>query len=130
MKTGILISYKELRKVNPRAARLAVLEYLSGSGHNIAEAARTFGINRPVVYDILRKEREGDLSDRSRAPKNQPRKTPAETEAKVLEVKNQTRLGAKRLSRHLKKYEELSVPYGTIRHILRRNREKIKYPHH
>jgi len=27
-----------------------------------------FGINRPVIYDILKKETEGDLSDRLKAP--------------------------------------------------------------
>jgi transposase-like protein len=40
-----------------------VLEYLESNGGNIAEAARVFGINRPVIYDILRKQREGDLRD-------------------------------------------------------------------
>jgi transposase len=61
-KTG-KINYKVLRKINPEAARLAVIEYLST---NISEAARIFGIQRTVVYDILKKEEEGDLEDRSR----------------------------------------------------------------
>ncbi len=86
-----------------------------------------FGINRTVVYDILKKEAEGDLSDRSKAPKHSPNKTSPETEDKVIEVKNKTRMGAKRLSRYLNKYENLIVPYGTIRHILRRNKSSINY---
>jgi DNA invertase Pin-like site-specific DNA recombinase len=53
-KTG-KINYKVLRKINPEAARLAVIEYLST---NISEAARIFGIQRTVVYDILKKEEE------------------------------------------------------------------------
>lgn len=69
-----MIDYKALRKVNPEAARLAVLEYLRGSGSSVAEAARVFDINRPVVYDILKKEKEGDLKDRSRSPKTSPTK--------------------------------------------------------
>jgi len=47
------IEYKELRKINPEAARLAVLEYLKTNNRNICEAARVFGINRPVIYDII-----------------------------------------------------------------------------
>ena len=59
------IDYKRLRQVNPEAARKAVLEYL-GTNYNISQAARLFGINRTVVYDILKKDREGDLKGRSR----------------------------------------------------------------
>ncbi len=109
------------------AARTAVLEYLKTNGGNIADCARTFGVNRPVVYDIIVKKAEGDLSDRSKAPKHSPNKTLSEIEDKVIEVKNKTRMGAKRLSRYLAKYEKLVVPYGTIRHILRRNKDRIKY---
>jgi len=119
------INYHVLRRINPEAARLAVMEYLSTNKGNISEAARTFGIQRTVVYDILKKKKEGDLKDRSRAPLHSPYKTPAAIEDKVVEVKNQTRLGAKRLSVYLQKYEEIKVPYGTIRHILRRNRSRL-----
>jgi transposase len=66
--------------VNPEAARLAVPEYLKTNGGNISDAARVFGISRSVVYDILKKQAEGDLRDRSRVPKHQPSKTPVEIE--------------------------------------------------
>jgi transposase len=72
MRPGARIDYKALRKIDLEAARQAVLEYLKTNGGNIADAARVFGINRPVVYDILKKQAEGDLRDRSRAPKHQP----------------------------------------------------------
>jgi len=127
MNPGPLINYKELRKVNPEAARMAILEYLKTNGRNIAQTARVFGIQRPVVYDILKKNKEGDLKDRPKIPKHQPNKTPAKTEDKVIEVKNKTHLGPKRLSRYLKKHEGILVPPGTIRHILARNKEKITY---
>ena len=55
MKAGPRIDYKALRKVSPETARLAVLEYLKTNGRNMSNAARVFGINRPVVYDILGK---------------------------------------------------------------------------
>jgi len=95
---GGKINYKVLRRINPEAARLAVIEYLKTNKGNISEAARVFGIQRTVVYDILKKEEEGDLRDQSRAPLRSPYKTPAEIEDRVVEAKNQTPLEAKRLS--------------------------------
>jgi transposase len=127
MNPGHRIDYKALRNVNPEAARLAVLEYLKTNEHNISDAARVFGINRSVVYDILKKQVEGDLKDRSRVPKHQPNRTPPETEQKVIEAKNKTHLGPKRLSLYLSKYEEVDVPAGTIRHILRRNKHLLTH---
>ena len=62
------INYKVLGKINPEVARLTVIEYLSTDKGNISEAVRTFGIQRTVVYDILKKKKEGDLKDGSRAP--------------------------------------------------------------
>jgi len=121
------IDYKRLRSINPVAARTAVLEYLKTENGNISATAKMFGINRTVIYDILKKETEGDLADRSKAPKHSPNKVSSEIEDKVIEVKNKTRYGPKRLSRYLKRYEDLLVPKGTIRHILRRNKERIKY---
>lgn len=126
MKTGARIDYKELRKINPEAARRAVLEYLGTNGGNITDTARIFGITRPVVYDILKKQAEGNLADRSRAPKSQPNKTPAEIEDKVIKAKNKTNYGPKRLSNHLADYEDIQISYGTIRHILRRNKHRIE----
>jgi hypothetical protein len=81
-----------------------------------------------VVYDILAKEQAGDLRDRSRAPKRQPKKTAAAIEDRVIAVKNKTHFGPERLSRYLKDYEELKVAVGTIRHILRRNKAWLEYP--
>jgi transposase-like protein len=122
----VTIDYKALRKVNAEAARKAVLEYLKTTG-NISKVAQLFGITRAVVYDILRKEREDNLRDRSRAPKRQPGKTAAAVEDKVIEIKNKTHLGPERLSRYLNKYEGMTVPVGTIRHILSRNRHRLQY---
>ncbi len=121
------IDYKELRRFNAEAARKAVLEYLKADA-SISQTARMFGITRAVVYDILNKAKEGDLRDRSRAPRHQPGKTPSAIEDKVVEVKNRTHLGPERLSRYLSEYGGITVPVGTIRHILRRNKGRLTYP--
>lgn len=69
MPKKIHIDYKSLRKISPEAARSAVLDYLSSNKGNIAECARVFGVTRITIYDILKKSRERDLKDRSKAPK-------------------------------------------------------------
>ena len=86
-----------------------------------------FGINRCVIYDILKKQTSGDLSDLPRTPKHQPNKTPATIEDKIIEVKNKTHLGPIRLSLYLVKYKQVEVAPGTIRHVIRRNRHQITY---
>ena len=86
------VDYKKLRKVNAEAARRAVKEYLKTNG-NISLAARLFGINRVVVYDIIKKDKEGDLRDRSRALRRQPKKTPVVIGDKVSERQNQGGFG-------------------------------------
>ncbi|MDP3758405.1 MAG: hypothetical protein Q8Q86_01690 [Candidatus Daviesbacteria bacterium] len=63
------INYKSLRKINPEAARTAVLDFLSSNKGNIAKTAKAFGIQRVTVYDILKKKQEDNLKDRSKAPK-------------------------------------------------------------
>ncbi|MCX7785766.1 MAG: helix-turn-helix domain-containing protein, partial [candidate division WOR-3 bacterium] len=124
MQTTTLINYKELRKIDPATARQAVIEFLQAS-NNITYTARAFNINRTVVYDIIAKYRQGNLKDRPKTPHHQPKKTLPQIEAKVVEIKIKTRLGPKRLSRYLSRYESINVPAGTIRHILRRHQEEI-----
>ena len=113
--------------MSPEAAREALLSYLGTNGENISDCASVFRVTRPIVYKALKKKLEGSLSDSSRTPLRQPKKTSADIEDRVIEVKNKTHFGPKRLSRHLKKHEGLTVPYGTIRHILRRNKKRLTY---
>jgi hypothetical protein len=103
------------------------VEHPKTNQHNIYDAARAFGINHSVVYDILKKQAGGDFKDHSQVPKHQHNKTPPEIEQKVIEVKNKTRLGRHRLSLYLCKCEEVDVPAGTIRQLLRRNRHLLTY---
>ncbi|MBP8591524.1 hypothetical protein KBI33_03645 [Candidatus Shapirobacteria bacterium] len=46
MNLGVMINYKSLRRVNPEAAGLVVLEYLDTNKGDIADVARTFGLNQ------------------------------------------------------------------------------------
>lgn len=58
-----------------------------------SDAARMFGINRCVVYPVLRKWAEGDLRDQPRTLRHQPNKIPADIEGKVVVANNKIRLG-------------------------------------
>jgi len=114
------MDYKNLRKIDPEAARLAVLSFLKEHAFNISKTASSFGINRTVVYDIISRSKTGNLTDRPRIPRYQPRKTSIEIEEKVIEARNATRFGPGKIAAYLKKHENISIPVGTIRHILRR----------
>jgi len=116
----IKTDYKQLRRINPEAARKAVLDYLKKNNHNISDAATAFSINRTVVYDILKRSTTGNLKDKSRVPKNQPKKTPQEIENIILKYKYKTQLNPKELAEHLKKHEGIDLSVGTIRHIINR----------
>lgn len=127
MKHTIHIPYKRLRQLNHEAARLAVLEYLDTNGGNKADTARVFGITRPVVYDILAKHRQGCLKDKSKAPKKVHNKTSGAIEALIVEIKNKTNYGPERISDYAQDYHQLKIASGTIRHVLRRNKDKLKH---
>ena len=122
-----MIDYKNLRSINPQAARQAVLDYLDSAGGNVSATARAFGIQRAVVYDIQRRARAGSLADRSFTPHRQPFKTPPAVENRVVAAKNRTGLGNRRLSRYLAG-RGLYVPASTIRNILARNRHRLDPP--
>ena len=126
--TSPVIDYKKLRRLDPEAARQAVLDYLRSVDGNVAATARAFAVQRSVIYDIQRRARDdGSLADRSRRPHRQPAKTPPRVESWVIAAKNRTGLGARRLSRYLAG-RGLSLPPSTIRNVLARNRHRVHPP--
>lgn len=114
-----LIDYKHLRKINPEAARTAVLEYLSSS-RNITATARAFGIQRLTVYDILKKHQTANLKDRSKAPGRVVNKTKPEIEQKIRKAVLKTEVRGKSLQKYLYEHYKIKIAYGTLRGILRR----------
>ena len=122
---SIKINYKKLRSINPEAARVAVLDYLTSNGGNIMDAAKTFGVQRNVIYSIKRKHEIGDLKDSSKAPKKIANKTNREIEEKIIEVRNSLGYKPKQLSYYLHRFYSLDIPVSTIRSILRRNKSRL-----
>jgi len=51
------IDYKKLRKIDPEAARRAVIGYLKTSGHHISRTGAVFGINRTNLLHYQKGQR-------------------------------------------------------------------------
>jgi transposase len=130
MKNGIHLSYNELRKVNPEAAREAIIQILDSAGDNVSEAARLLNTTRKTIYKAIKKKFLGNLSDESRAPKNVHNKTPAVIEDKIIELKGKSRFGPKRIKKLLLEEYGIKMSKDTIRNVIRRNRHKLKLKRH
>ena len=66
---GIHLDYKELREINPQAARRVILHVLQSVDGNIAEAARLLHTTRRTIYRTLKKDEEGSLDDQEKEDK-------------------------------------------------------------
>jgi transposase-like protein len=124
--TPLLLSYRELYKMNKEGAREKLIETYKRTG-SISETARLWGTSRNVVRKWLRRANEGDsLSDLSRRPKNSPRKTDDWVEVVVLYEKDKKNRGPMRLSSEIKKKYNISIHPNTVAKILKRNEAKTK----
>ena len=52
---------------------------------NISELARRFGVSRKTIYKWLNRD---DMDDRSRCPKNSPKRTPQAQEARIIAARD------------------------------------------
>ena len=125
MITGIELNYNELRKVNPEAARLAVVKIYE-QNQNKSETAKMFCTTRKTIRKCLAKYARGDLTDDSKAPHTMHNKTELHLENLVIEVKNKTNYGPERIHFELLDHYDTTLSKDTIKNILRRNRDKIK----
>lgn len=66
---GVQLSYHELRKISPEAARQAVCSVHTSVGGDINETARVLHTSRPTVYLALRKKQDRCLDDTSHKQK-------------------------------------------------------------
>jgi transposase InsO family protein len=98
--------------------RLLLVRRIRVEGWPVAHAAKAQGVSRQCAhrwvarYDV---EGEAGLHDRPSAPHVTPRRTPAEVEARVIELRRRERRGQDWLG------PELGVPPRTVSRILRRH---------
>lgn len=87
-------------------------------GMPVAHAAKTLGISRQCAHRwVARFDAEGDagLHDRLSRPHSTPTRTPAEVEARIVELRREHRRGQDWLG------PELGVPARTVSRVLRRH---------
>ena len=110
--------YHELREVSPEKARLLVRKVLYQNKGNVTKTAKILGISRNTV----RRARDGELKDMSRAPKNIPHKTPNHLENLIVHEAKRTGFRYTRLSRFLYDRYGIAISKNTVRAILKRNK--------
>src|SRR5688572_6036661 len=74
------------------------------AGLSVSEAARTYTLSRPTIYEWLaRYERDGvsGLEDRSRAPRTCPHRTDEWIEQRLIEERRKWRFGSKAILQRL-----------------------------
>ena len=114
--------YHELRKVSPEKARILVRKVLEQNKGNVSKTARILGISRNTV----RRARDGNLNDLSRAPKHIPHKTPPYLENLIVEEAKRTGFRYVRLTKYLFRQYGIDISKSTVRAILKRNGVKRK----
>jgi transposase len=131
------LSYIELyRMTNKKSIPQLRMKFIRAynQGISISEIARRFNTSRNVIKKwIKRYEQSGSdaLSDQSRKPVHSPNRTDESIQQKVLDLKEKTHWGRKRLSK------ALGINQWTVRNVLRQNhvkkkskQRKVFYPAH
>jgi len=132
------LAYREIYAMNAVEARKRLVRSYQELG-SIRATAQLWHTSRQVVRKWVaryRAEGEAGLEDRSRRPRTSPRQTPPAWEQAVLQARQETGLGRRRLALYLQRCG-ISLSPHTIRHILRRHgcssrrpRRQSVYPAH
>ncbi len=113
-----IISYHELRKISPQKAREVVRKVFEANDQNVSKTAKILGIARATVrravYDCL--------EDKSKRPKNSPKKLKSEFENIIVEEAKRTGFRYRQLSMYLQKKYGLVISENTIKSVLKRNK--------
>lgn len=123
---GVQLSYHELRKISPQAARQAIIQIFRSTENNVAETARILATTRATIYKALKKQRDGRLDDLSRAPSRVANRTDESVEQKVVALKEKINYGPVRLAEEMKLQHGITLSSHTIRNIIRRHRDVLK----
>jgi transposase InsO family protein len=93
-------------------------------GYSVAHACRDFGISRKTGYKWLHRARQQPatpLTDHSRRPHSSPRRTPADLEQQILEVRDRFGWGGRKIRAFLRQ-QGLDLPSRqTVQQVLRRH---------
>ncbi len=111
-------------EVDVKEQRMQFVIRAASGKEQISALCRGFGISRPTGYSWLRRyERTRSLrtlQERSRRPHHSPRRTEEGKQQRVIELRQETGWGAKKL-RVLLAQEQMELPVRTIHRILERH---------
>jgi transposase InsO family protein len=112
------------KEMNAMSLRKEFVLLAKQAGSNRRELCRHYGISSRTAYKWLKRyEQEGEigLKDRSKRPKHIHKRTEEKMEIKVLEMREQTGWGGRKIARVLQDQGYVDVPHpNTITDILRR----------
>ncbi len=94
------------------------------AGANRRELCRRFGISASTGYQLIARylgEGEAGLAERSRRPLHSPTRTEPGMEQKILELRDETHWGARKISNVLSGELEIELRRSTVNSILHRH---------
>lgn len=105
-------------------AKREFIRLVTNDVRNFSAICRRFGISRTTGYELVRRfaqAGEDGLRNQSRRPHTFARQTDAETERRILAIRDETHWGARKISHVLLRDYEQAVHRTTVHSILVRN---------
>jgi transposase len=117
-------------------ARKVLLENLRRNKGNIKKTAKEMGCSRNTIYLALKKEKEGDLTDKLHRPKSlHPKTTKKEIVDLIVKRRKETGFGKRRLRWYIAEKDNILVPESTLGKILKqkglvRKKKRVRREYH
>jgi transposase len=117
-------------------ARKVLLENLRRNNWNIKKTAKEMRCSRNTIYLALKKEKEGDLKDKTHKPKTpHPKTTSQEIVDLIVKRKKETEFGERRLRWYIASRHNILIPESTIDKILKdktltRKKKRVRGEYH
>lgn len=105
-----IISYHELRKLSPQKAREVVRKLFEANDQNVSKTDKILGIARAIIRGAV----YGCLEDKSRRPKNSPKKLKSEFEDIIVQEVKRIGFRYRRLSMYLQRKYGLVISENTM----------------
>ena len=113
------------KATNVNEQRMQFVIRAVGGQERMSALCREFGISRPTGYLWRRRYEQGRtltaVVEQSRRPHRSPRQTREREQERVVELRQQTGWGAKKLQVILREEQGLELPVRTIHRILQRH---------
>jgi transposase InsO family protein len=110
--------WQECSVMNSRHEFLSLVQQ---PGSNFSQLCSRFGISRKTGYKWLKRFPAGELSDRSRRPRDSPQRTAANIEDQVLAIRDTYHWGARKVAHCMGRDHRVPIAKSTVHSILQRH---------